>query len=206
MTGTGPAAAHRLRHRVSQRASATHPLAPAHSVLTDLRSSQPQPSQRHVQDVSAEAACETAHKALPRKRQGPPPVPVPGIVCPLETSLGSQTGPGGRCPARTPRRTGSGSDAPCQPGRCGDAQCCRSTHLVVGTSTGASRALSRPGPVGACPGLGSCSLTAGISARRTRSLARTGRSRARSASGPPAGFAATTTRGSRRGRRRCRSR
>ena len=50
------------------------------------------------------------------------------------------------------------------------------------------------------------SLASGISARRTRSLARTGRSRARSASGPPSGFAATTTRGSRRGRRRCRSR
>jgi hypothetical protein len=52
----------------------------------------------------------------------------------------------------------------------------------------------------------SCGLTAGISARRTRSLASSGRSRARSASGPRAGFAPTTTPGSRRGRRRCRSR
>ena len=40
---------------------------------------------------------------------------------------------------------------------------------------------------------GSCSLTSRISARRTRLLPRTGRSRARSASGPPPGFAATTS-------------
>jgi hypothetical protein len=46
----------------------------------------------------------------------------------------------------------------------------------------------------------------GISARRPRTPVATGRSRARPASGPPAGFAATTTRRSRRGRRRCRSR
>ena len=53
---------------------------------------------------------------------------------------------------------------------------------------------------------GSCGLTSGISVRRTRSLARTGRSRVRSASGMPAGCAATTRRGSCPGRRRCRSR
>jgi hypothetical protein len=50
------------------------------------------------------------------------------------------------------------------------------------------------------------SLTSGISARRPHSPARTGRSRARPASELPAGFATTTTRGSRRGRCRCHSR
>ena len=42
-----------------------------------------------------------------RCQEWPPPVPVPGIVCPLGTSLGSETGPGERCSARIPRRTGS---------------------------------------------------------------------------------------------------
>ena len=32
-----------------------------------------------------------------RCQEWPPPVPVPGIVCPLVTSLGSEAGPGGRC-------------------------------------------------------------------------------------------------------------
>lgn len=50
------------------------------------------------------------------------------------------------------------------------------------------------------------SLTSGISARRPHSPARRGRSRARPASEPPAGFATTTTRGSRRGRRGCHNR
>ncbi len=49
-------------------------------------------------------------------------------------------------------------------------------------------------------------LTSGISARRPRSPARRRRSRAPSASGPPAGCVPTTTHGSRRGRRRCHSR
>jgi hypothetical protein len=58
---------------------------------------------------------------------------------------------GGAFPCRGGRRSGEVMrQARRKSCRDSPAQRCRSTHLVVGTSTGASSVLSRPGPIGAC--------------------------------------------------------
>jgi hypothetical protein len=117
-------------------------------------------------------------------------------------------------------RTGSAACVPA--GRSATTSTTRSSPLAAPSSVGDDCALhfveskgERSPPGMACSmrqnavaavGAGPRSLTSGTSARRPHSPARTGRSRARSASELPAGFATTTTRGSRRGRCRCHSR
>ena len=111
-----------------------------------------------------------------------------GEIGRLRTGLGHGLGlehrlsPGARqgraSPRRTARRSTRHAGPPCSP--CG------------GSDPGRSRTIGPSASI----------LRAGPSARRSRSPVRPGRSRARRASGSPSGCAATTSRGSRRGRRR----